>query len=179
MYWNDLKPVNSFEYLGSCSRQGDLIDPKDKEYEHANAEKEIDSPKKRQYSVLELDKLSQSYRERKQRKSKHLETAAAAVAAEGIEWEENPSLISVKPIKISMTLPPPTATPHEEEEKQITSQWIPKNEIEKQIDQSVQQIELTGYFYLIGAVIVNIPWILFLLFIRETIQYDSETDCQE
>jgi hypothetical protein len=173
MYWKDLKPLSSFEYLGSCTRHGDLIIESKESHHHKSKHEESfletshQSRTQRKYSLLEIDQLSQSYRERKQRKSKlHHDTPS--------------SFTSVKPLKISSTPPSLPSLPskaildpphHEEDDPQDESpiQWIPKNEMKEQIDQSVRHIEWIGYLSLLGAVIVNIPWILFLVLIRETI----------
>lgn len=106
----------------------------------------VDAVRKSRISTIELDTLSKSYQLRQFRQSK-LSTNVAISSTE-----------------VSMTHP------------SQNNKWRQEAAIKDSLEKSIQHLQSQGYLSLCISILVNIPWILLLLFVRETIEYNQETD---
>jgi hypothetical protein len=146
VYWEELICFDSFEFIGSCTQEGEiLLPPKD-------CKSSTQSSKRQRLiqhlSPVDVTSLSQSYRQRRQKKStiNHLTTGITPV---------------VRPASI-----------HDHSESQYPTSQL----INRELGSSLKWFVISGYLYLLGGVLLNIPWILLILFVRENIQYNPSTD---
>lgn len=55
-------------------------------------------------------------------------------------------------------------------------QFLQESTIKNSIKKSIYYLQLEGYLSLIISILVNIPWILLLFFVKESIEYNNKTD---
>jgi hypothetical protein len=194
----------SFEYVGSCTRDGEMILPPEHRAlvviptpppREKNQEEDC---RRQRCSAVNVDSLSKSYQQRKSHKSKIPQTIFVSTPD-----TELPSPSSVNTTLSPPPPPPPPPRPsqhsqpqapqprhvvfpqhimepeQEPKEKEVEAaqpQWLRSLSIKYCLDQSIRRFELLGLLSLFASVLINLPWILLIILVRENIQYDPETD---
>jgi hypothetical protein len=187
----------SFEYVGSCTRTGQII----LSSEHraivtsksvrasvpVHQSKDLDAEghcRQQRHSTVDLDALSKAYQQRKHRKTKIPEIFSPSTPL---------PLPLPTPSTETPPQPPPPPPRHHPQPQPRTHvvtfphhqskadgggqpQWLRPLSIKYCLDQSIRQMELLGFLSLFAAVLINVPWVLLIVLLRENIQYNPATD---
>lgn len=167
LYWEDLvHEKDLFEYIGLCSRSGEILIHSDQ----LKSSKNKSLTQHKRISTFEIESLSESYKNRRKKKltlQSNNEQQQQQQQKELIEKNYSSMMKTIIPSKI--------IDPLNQSQLQSTSQSL-KDSLKKKLDSSINWLSTSSYIYLLLSILVNIPWILLILFIQTNIKYNSNTD---
>lgn len=135
-------------------------------------------PTNQRMSKIEIEKLSESYKNKRKTKlslNSIYKTQNLNQSIQSNNNSNNENLSTMKTITPSKIIYPLNRSIPLNFQNNSTNSTI-NNIIKMKLDESIDWLVTSGYIYLLFSILVNIPWILLVIFIRTNIDYNPNTD---